>query len=82
LFKVIDIEGAEGYLWSFSQSGVVVWENLRDEMGLTAGGAYVILEGTEAHSRFVPGSVTVSVRAQMGDYLSDPVVITIILQAR
>jgi hypothetical protein len=81
-FKVMDIEGAEGYLWSFSQNGVVVWENLRDEMGLTAGGTYAILEGSEAHSRFVSGPVMVSVRAKMGDYMTDPAVITIILQPR
>ena len=80
-FKVNDIAGADGYLWSFSQNGVVVWENLRDEMGLTAGGGYAILAGSDAHSRFAPGPVEVSVRAQFGDFLSDPVVITIILVA-
>jgi hypothetical protein len=83
LFKVTDIEGAAGYLWRFSQNGVVLWENQRDEMGLTAGGAYAILKGSEAHSRFVPGPVEVTVRALMSDnqYYSDPTVITIILQA-
>jgi len=79
-FKVHNIAGA-GYLWSFSQNGVVVWENLRDEMGLTAGGGYAILAGSDAHSRFSPGPVEVSVRAQFGDFHSDPVVITIILVA-
>jgi hypothetical protein len=79
-FKVTDIQGADGYLWSFSQNGVVVWENLRDEMGLTSGGTYAILKGSVAHSRFVPGPVEVSVRAIQGDYRADPVVITIILQ--
>ena len=82
LFKVTDIKGAEGYLWSFSQNGVVVWENLRDEKGFTAGGAYEIPEGSEAHSRFMPGPVEVVVRAKMGDYLTDPAVITILLQPR
>lgn len=81
VFRVTDIEGAEGYLWNFSQNGVVVWENLRDEKGYTAGGTYEIPEGSEAHSRFIPGPVDVSVRAKMGDYLTDPVVITIILQS-
>ena len=81
-FKVTDIEGAGGYLWRFSQNGVVVWENQRDEMGLTAGGAYAIYRGSEAHSRFVPGPVEVTVRVLMSDnqYHSDPTVITIILQ--
>jgi hypothetical protein len=82
LFKVTDIEGAGGYLWSFSQNGVVVWENQRDEMGLTSGGTYAIFKGSEAHSRFVPGPVEVTVRALMSDnqYYSEPAVITIILQ--
>lgn len=79
-FKVTDIKGAEGYLWSFSQNGVVVWENLRDESGFTAGGTYEIPEGSEAHGHFIPGPVVVSVRAKMGDYLTDPTEITIILQ--
>jgi len=81
-FKVTDIEGAGGYLWRFSQNGVVVWENQRDEMGLTAGGAYAIYRGSEAHSRFVPGPVEVTVRALMSDnqFYSDTTVITIILQ--
>jgi hypothetical protein len=80
LFKVTDIEGAWGYLWSFSQNGVVVWENLRDEMGYTAGGEYAIYPESEAHRRFVPGPVEVSVRAQMGDYLAGATTITIILR--
>ncbi len=81
-FKVTDIEGGGGYLWRFSQNGVVVWENQRDEMGLTAGGTYAILKGSEAHSRFVPGPVEVYVRALMSDnqYYSEPTVIIIILQ--
>ena len=78
-FQVNDI-GAEGYLWSFSQNGKVVWENLRDEMGYTAGGTYAILAGSAAHDRFVPGPVQVSVRAVQGQFLADPTVITIILQ--
>jgi hypothetical protein len=82
LFKVTDIEGAGGYLWRFSQNGAVVWENQRDEMGLTAGRMYAILKGSEAHSRFMPGPVEVTVRALMSDnqYYSDPAVITVILQ--
>jgi|CXWL01.1.fsa_nt_gi hypothetical protein len=82
LFKVNNIEGADGYLWSFTQNNVIVWENLRDELGLTAGGTYGISAGGAAHSRFVPGPVEVSVRAVKGDYLAEPIVITIILQPR
>jgi hypothetical protein len=81
-FKVLDIPGADGYLWRFSQNGVVVWENLRDEMGLTAGGTYAILQGSVAHSRFVPGPVEVSVQALMAgeQYYSETTTITIILE--
>lgn len=80
LFKVTDIIGA-GYQWTFSQNGIIVWDNLRDEFGLTGGGTYAILEGSPAHARFIPGEVKVSVRALMvGDYYSDATTITIILQ--
>ena len=78
-FKVTDI-GADGYFWTFSQNGEVVWDSLRDDKGGTAGGGYLISEESEAHSRFVPGPVEVSVRALKGSYLADPTVITIILQ--
>ena len=78
-FQVNDI-GADGYLWSFSQNGEVVWENLRDELGYTSGGTYAILAGSAGHDRFVPGPVQVSVRAVQGQYLAEPAVITIILQ--
>lgn len=82
LFKVTDIIGA-GYQWTFSQNGIIVWDNLRDEYGLTAGGMYAIWEGSTAHARFIPGEVQVSVRALMvGDYYSDATIITIILRPR
>jgi hypothetical protein len=80
-FQVTDIAGAQGYQWTFSQNGVVVWDNLRDEFGLTAGGTYAILQGSPAQARFSPGEVEVAVRALMvGDYYTDATVITIILR--
>ena len=80
-FQVTDIVGAQGYQWTFSQNGVVVWDNLRDEFGLTAGGTYAIPQGSPAHARFSPGEVEVAVRALMvGDYYTDATVITIILR--
>jgi hypothetical protein len=80
-FQVTDIVGAQAYQWTFSQNGVVVWDNLRDDFGLTGGGTYAILEGSPAHARFSPGKVEVAVRAFMvGDYYTDPTVITIILR--
>ena len=78
-FQVNEI-GADGYLWSFTQNGEVVWENLRDEMGYTAGGTYAIVAGSPAHDRLVPGPMQVSVRAVQGEFLSEPAVITVILQ--
>ena|GEM_PF-5556026 len=82
LFKVTDIEGAQGYQWTFSQNGIIVWDNLRDESGLTSGGTYAILEGSPAQDRFSPGEIEVAVRALMvGDYYTDATVITIILRA-
>lgn len=82
LFKVTDIVGAQAYQWTFSQNGVVVWDNLRDESGLTSGGTYAILEGSAAHDRFSPGEVEVAVRALMvGDYYTDATAITVFLQA-
>jgi hypothetical protein len=80
-FQVTDIAGAQGYQWTFSQNGVVVWDTLRDEFGLIAGGTYVIHVGSTAHTRFSPGEVEVAVRALMvGDYYTDATVITIILR--
>ena len=78
-FKVTDI-GADGYFWTFMQNGEVVWDSLRDDKGGTAGGGYTIAEDSQAHSRFVPGPVEVSVRAAKGDYLGEPAVITIFLE--
>lgn len=83
LFKVTDIAGAQGYQWTFTQNGIIVWDNLRDEYGFAGGGTYAILDGSPAHDRFIPGQVEVAVRAFMvGDYYSDATIITIILQPR
>jgi len=64
LFKVTPVEGADGYLWGFFQDGEMVWENLRDE-GELSGTEYGIQVGSEAHGRFVPGEIEVSVRARV-----------------
>ena len=80
-FQVTDIVGAAAYQWIFSQNGVVVWDNLRDDFGLTGGGTYAILEGSPAHAKFSPGEVEVAVRALMvGDYYTNATIITIILR--
>lgn len=79
LFKVKPIPSAEGFLWRFFQSGVMVWENFRDE-GTLSGEEYGIHPGTEAHSRFVPGPVEVWVRAWVNGAWTDATVITIYLE--
>jgi hypothetical protein len=79
LFKVEPIAAAQGFLWSFFQNGVMVWENLRDE-GILSGNEYGIHPGTEAHGRFVPGSVEVWVSAMVDTQWTDTAVITIHLQ--
>lgn len=81
LFKVTPVEGAEGYLWGFIQNGNMVWENMRDEGGLS-GDEYGIMDGTTAHSQFAPGYVEVWVRAGIQGNWTEPTVITIYLQPR
>ena len=79
LFGVEPITSAQGFLWGFFQNGVSVWENLRDE-GTLSGNEYGILPGTVAHSKFVPGSVDVWVRALINGQWTDATIITIYLQ--
>lgn len=79
LFAVKPAEGAEGYLWGFFQNGEMVWENLRDE-GQLSGTEYTIAAGTEAHSRFVPGELKVSVRASIDGQWTDAAVVTVHLR--
>jgi hypothetical protein len=79
-FKVKEIPDADAYFWSFSQNGVVVWQNLADDQGLTSGGTYLIATGSRAHSQFVPGPVEVTVRAVKGNFFADPTIITVILE--
>jgi hypothetical protein len=79
VFEVTPVDGASGYLWGFMQNGGMVWENMRDE-GAASGASYRILEGSTAHSKFVPGPVEVWVRARVNDEWTEAVVITIYLE--
>jgi len=81
LFKVTPVEGADGYLWGFFQENVMVWENFRDEGGLS-GTEYGILEGSIGHGKFATGPVQVWVRASINGQWTDPTVITIYLKPR
>jgi hypothetical protein len=79
LFKVQPMANAQGFLWGFFQNGELVWENQRDE-GTWSGNEYGILAGSDAHSRFVPGSVEVWVRAWIDGKWTEATVITIYLE--
>ena len=81
LFKVHPIEGADGYIWGFSQDGVLLWENQRDEHHLSSN-EYAILQDTRAHDVFVVGDVQVSVRAVKSGTRSDAATITVRLRPR
>ena len=76
LFKVNPVKGAEGYLWGFFQNGEMVWENQSDE-GQLSGNEYGIWETDEAHGKFIPGLLEVSVRANLGGQWTEPTIITI-----
>jgi hypothetical protein len=78
-FAVKPAEGVEGYLWGFFQNEEMVWENLRDE-GQLSGAEYTISAGSEAHHRFVPGDLKVSVRASIDGQWSDAAVVTVHLR--
>jgi hypothetical protein len=79
LFKVQPIPDAQGYLWSFYQGGVLVWENQRDEGSLSSDN-YGISPTSAAHSKFAPGSVQVWVRAKINNEWTGTRIITIILE--
>jgi len=81
LFKIIPVNGADGYLWGFFQNNVMVWENLRDE-GNLSGVEYGIIDGSIAHSKFSPGYVEVWVRAGINNEFTEPIIITINLKPR
>jgi hypothetical protein len=79
MFKVEPMVFAQGFLWGFTQNGVLVWENLRDE-GSLSGNEYAISPGSLAQSHVTPGSVDVSVRAWINDHWSDMTIIRIYLE--
>lgn len=78
-FRVQPMANAEGYLWGFFQGGEAVWENLTNE-GVLSGNEYTIYAGSEAHSRFTPGSVEVWVRAWVNGTWTEPSVLTVNVQ--
>ncbi len=81
-FRVTPLSGASGYLWSFVQHGVIVWENLTFD-GRLSPSVYTIPDGSRAHRRLQPGVLQVLVRAQLGlGQWSAAASLTVDLQAR
>ncbi len=64
LFQVDPVAGATEYLWSFVQSGAIVWQNLAFE-GQFSSNSYIVKKGSLAHSHFKPGDLQVWVRTVM-----------------
>lgn len=80
LFRVEPVSGATNYLWGFFQENMMVWENFRDEHSLSPN-EYGIMVDTQAHTKFKPGMVKVSVRALIKGDWTDATVITIYLKS-
>jgi hypothetical protein len=66
LFQVQPVTGATGYLWSFLQSGAIVYQNL-DMDGHLSPASYTVAVTSAAHKAILPGTLTVRVRALLSD---------------
>lgn len=64
LFQVQSLSGTMGYLWTFSQNGVIVWQNL-DATGSLSGATMSVKGGSAAQHHMHPGPLQVRVRAEM-----------------
>lgn len=78
LFRVLPIDHADWYQWSFFQNGELVWENYRDE-GFFSPNEYGIHEDGVAHTRLSCGNMDVVVRASIDGTWTNAVVITVVL---
>jgi uncharacterized protein YkwD len=79
LFRVQPIDGAQVYLWTFSQNGQEVWSESVNVQ--SSGNEYAIQEDSNTHSQFDPGAVDVQVRAWVDGGWSESASITIELRA-
>lgn len=66
LFQVQPVNGATGYLWSFAQNGMIVYQNLAWD-GHLSPASYTISTNSKAHHLIHSGDLHVWVRAQMKD---------------
>lgn len=62
MFQVQAINGAKGYLWSFIQGGMIVYQNLATD-GALSSTSYTVRPGSAIQRRLHPGDLQVSVRA-------------------
>lgn len=63
MFKVKPIQDSTGYLFSFIQNGVVVYDNLRDAKKLSSNGEFALWPNNSFHNKFVAGNVKVVIKA-------------------
>ncbi len=64
VFQLQPVSGAKGYLWSFVQNGMVVYQNLAWDGHLSPAN-YTVSTGSKAHSLIHSGDLHVWVRALM-----------------
>src|SRR5947209_19966050 len=64
LFQVQPINGATGYLWSFVEGGMIVYQNLAWD-GHLSPASYMVAVKSKAHRQIQPGDLHVWVRALM-----------------
>jgi len=81
LFQVGAVPGASGYLWGFFQNGRMVWENQRNEGGLS-GRNYGLRAGSPGWKALKQGEVEVWCRAYVNNQWTDATVIRITLRPR
>lgn len=81
LFALQPVPNAVAYLWQFNQDGRQRWEDLNFVADSRAT-EYGIINGTDVHTRFLPGELQVTVRAQVGAAWTAPTTITIALRPR
>lgn len=79
-FQVAPVDQAEGYAWTFSQFGVVLWDTIQDEQRLT-GATYQIPATSTLVQRAVPGQMQVQVRARINGQWSEPAGIMVVMTA-
>lgn len=75
LFKIVPVEGAQQYSWSFYQNGETIIENQ-----ITSDENFAILNSDPLHAKFVAGDVVITVRAKVNGQWTSPATITITLQ--